>query len=339
MSLKMRKMIIMVAVACLLFIGAVAPSFALELKVGLILPGTVTDFGWDYAPIIALNEIEAKMANVVVDHRYAEIVSPADAEGVIMDLVASGYNWIWAWGFQYKDAVNAVSKKVGKDIFFTINEGIQSDVVSGRIDVIEEYPEGTSYLAGIIAGAVSKKGKVGGVHGMANVIMEMCEAGFEAGAKAYNPLATYKQIYVGAWGDPEGGRRAAEILLKTGIDVIFCIGDGTSLGVIEAIRQARAQGKDVHYIGCYVDQSMLAPGNVLTSVKYDYSDILMQQAQDIIKGQFGKGGYTIELGNGIELAPFYNFDGQIPEKVKEMVAQVRRQIISGTLKVPSKFQK
>lgn len=339
MNMKNSKILIVLLVVSWLFIGMVAPSFAIELKVGLILPGTVTDFGWDYAPIIALNEIEAKMSSIVVDHRYAEIVSPADAEGVMMDLISAGYNWIWAWGFQYKEAVDAVSKKVGKNIYFTINEGIQSDVVPGRIDVIEEYPEGTSYLAGIIAGAVSKTGKVGGVHGMANVVMEMAEAGFEAGAKAYNPRATYRQIYVGAWGDPEGGRRAADALLKAGIDVIFCIGDGTSLGVIEAVKQARTQGKDVHYIGCYVDQSILAPGNVLTSVRYDYSDILMQQAQDITTGRFGRGGYVIELGKGIELAPFYNFDAQIPAEAKEMVTRARKQIIDGTLKVPRKFKK
>jgi basic membrane protein A len=333
-----RKLKFIAVLVCVMLVGAAAVSFAAELKVGLILPGTVTDFGWDYSPIIALNDIEAKMSDVVVEHRYAEIVSPADAEGVMMDLISAGYNWIWAWGFQYTDAVVAVSKKVGKDIYFTINEGNPSDIVRGRIEVIEEFPEGTSYLAGIIGASVSKRGRVGGVHGMANVVMEMAEAGFEAGAKAYNPRATYKQIYVGAWGDPEGGRRAAEALLKTGIDVIFCIGDGTSLGVIEAIKQARAQKKDVYYIGCYVDQSVLAPGNVLTSVKYDYSDILMQQANDILNGRFGKGGYVIELGKGIELAPYYNFDKQIPENAKEMVARARRQIIAGSLKVPRKLK-
>lgn len=339
MKTKNRRTGIMVFFICLFLLMAVAPTFAIELKVGIILPGAVTDYGWDYAPVLALNELEADYPKVLKGHRYAEIVSPADAEGVIMDLVASGYNWIWGWGFQYKEACYAVAKKVD-NVYFTISEGVPADVLPGRIDVIDDLPENTSYLAGIVGGAMSKTGKVGGVHGMANVILERAEAGFEAGAKAYNPRIRYRQIYVGAWGDPEGGKRAAEALFKTGVDVLLCIGDGTSLGVIEAVKQARAQGKDVHYIGFYVDQSILATGNVLTSVIYDYSKPFEQQLEDILNGRFASGKYySLELGKGMYLAPFYNFDNQVPQKAKDMIEAAQADILSGKLKVPYKLKK
>ena len=332
----MRKKLKLIALfVCVMLVGAVVPSFAIELKVGLILPGTVTDYGWDYAPIIALNALEANMPDMVVAHRYAELVAPADAEGVMMDLIAAGYNWIWAWGFQYREAVFAVEKKAGKGIYFTINEGTPGDTLPGRIEVIEEYPEGTAYLAGIVAAAVSKTKILGGVLGMTSKELELAEAGFVAGAKAYTQNIKYRRVIVGGWADPEGGRRGAEALLKAGVDVILCQGDGTSLGVIEAVKQARSQGKDVHYIGYPVDQSILAPGNVLTSLSYDYLGILTGQTNDIIKGRFGKGGYVMTLGKGIELAPFYNFDSLVPNDAKDLIAKSRKRIIEGTLKVPT----
>lgn len=331
-----RKKRFIVLIFCLIFLGVVISSYAIELKVGLVLPGTVTDYGWDYAPIIALNSLESAMSDVVVSHRYAELVAPADAEGVMMDLIAAGYNWIWVWGFQYREAVAAVAKKAGRDIYFTINEGRPEDIVPRRVEVIEEFPQGTAYLAGIVAASVTKTGMLGGALGMTSLELEMIEAGFMAGAKAYKPSIKYRRVIVGSWADPEGGRRGAQALLKAGVDVIICMGDGTSLGVIEAVRQARSEGKNVYYIGYPVDQSILAPGIVLTSLRYDYLDIMTKQAQDILKGQFGKGGYVMELGRGIELAPFYNFDSEVPGDAKALVVKSRKQILEGKIKVPTK---
>lgn len=321
----------------------VAAAFATEVKIGVVLPGAVTDSGFDYAAVLATDKLEADYPDVIKGHRYAEFVSPADAEGAIMDLIASGYNWIWGWGFQYKEACVAAAKKVD-NVYFSIAGGVPADILPGRIDIIEDLGENTGYLAGIVAGAMSKSGKTGGVHGSECSIVDRVEAGFQAGAKAYNSRTSYRQIYVGAWGDPEGGKRAAEALLKTGVDVILCVGDGTSLGVIEAVKQARAQGKDVHYIGCYVDQSVLSIGNVLTSIIYDYAKPLSGQIQDIVDGRFARGKangktYTIELGKGMYLAPFYNFDSQVPQKAKDMIEAAQGNLLSGKLKVPYRKSK
>lgn len=341
MKKRSLKMMFITLVVCLVFIGGVVSSFAIELEVGLILPGTVTDFGWDYAPVLALNGLEADFSDVLIGHKYAEIVSPADAEGVMMDLIASGCNWIWAWGFQYADACKAVSEKVGEGVYFSIAGGTEADIWPGRIENIDDFPEGTGYLAGIIAASISKTGKLGGVHGSLSASISYAEAGFVAGAKAYNPLATYQNVYVGSWGDPEGGRRAADIMLKSAdIDVVFCVGDGTSLGVVQAVQQARARGEDVHYIGCYVDQSVLSFGNVLTSLEYDYYPVFSGQINDILEGKFAKSQkYAMQLGQGVELSPFYNFDSVIPDKAKEMIRQARKDILDGKLIVTRVIEK
>jgi len=123
--------------------------------------------------------------------------------------------------------------------------------------------------------------------------------------------------------------------MAKGVDVIYCQGDGTSLGVIQAVKSARDAGKDIYYIGYPVDQSVLAPGYVLTSLVYDYSDILASQVNDIYNGQYGQGKYTIELGKGMELALFYNFDPMVPQDAKDMIAKAREDILAGRLTVPT----
>jgi len=305
-----------------------------ELKVGVILPGTVTDYGWDYAPLIALNKLEADIPEVIVGHKFVELVEPAEAEGAIRDLMAAGYNWIWAWGFQYREAVAAAAVGAPEGTYFTINEGRPADAVSGKIDVIDEWPNKTAYLAGIVAASMSKTKKLGSVFGMETWHLVAAEVGFEAGAQAYDPAMTVDRVVVGGWADPEGGRHAAEALMAGGVDVILCQGDGTSLGVIEAVKSARTAGREVYYVGYPVDQSILAPGDVLTSLSYDYSGILKDQAQDIQTGNFGKGNYVIELGKGMELAPYYNFDEYVPSRAKTMIADARAKIIAGEIVVP-----
>jgi hypothetical protein len=39
------------------------------------------------------------------------------------------------------------------------------------------------------------------------------------------------------------------------------------------------------------------------------------------------------------LAPFYNFDNQVPQKAKDMIEAAQADILSGKLKVPYKLKK
>lgn len=48
--------------------------------------------------------------------------------------------------------------------------------------------------------------------------------------------------------------------------------------------------------------------------------------------------YSIELSKGMELAPFYNFDSQVPDKAKDMLIKARMDILNGKLKVPYKLK-
>ena len=330
--------VVVVAAAALMFSGGKtgpAAGVPAELKVGVILPGTVTDYGWDYAPLVALNKLETIDLPIrITEHKFVELVEPGDAEGAARDLVSVGYNWIWAWGFQYREAILAVASGT-QGVYFLINEGKAGDAIPGKVDVIDEFPHKTAYLLGIIGGSMSRTKKVGAVSGMESLHIVLGEAGFKAGAQAYDPSITFDHIYVGGWADPEGGRVAAESLIAKGVDVIYCQGDGTSLGVIQAVKAARDSGKEVFYIGYPVDQSVLAPGYVLTSNVYDYSDILSSMVKEIYLGKYGLGKYSIELGKGMEMAPFYNFDDQIPQRAKEMVAKAREEMLSGKLIVPT----
>jgi basic membrane lipoprotein Med (substrate-binding protein (PBP1-ABC) superfamily) len=66
--------------------------------------------------------------------------------------------------------------------------------------------------------------------------------------------------------------------------------------------------------------------------------ILKAMVEDIYAGKYGQGKYTIELGKGMELAPFYNFDPIVPKKAKEMIREVREKILKGEIVVPKTWK-
>jgi basic membrane protein A len=205
--------------------------------------------------------------------------------------------------------MEAATRKVARDNprakFLLIDSPVLDDsgkpitLPNVRAVVFREH-EG-SFLAGALAGELTRTGKVGFVGGMQLPLIEKFEVGFRAGVRMVNPAAAREVLvaYTGTFDDERKGIEVGQDLYRRGCDIVFHGAGLDGLGVIKAAQQA---GRWV--IGVDSDQSHVAPRNVLTSM-IKHADLAVYQAvRDTVNGNFAGGDVVLGLReNGLDLSP------------------------------------
>ncbi len=93
---------------------------------------------------------------------------------------------------------------------------------------------------------------------------------FIAGAQQTVPGIRALGIITGDYDNASKGREAASILIGNGADVIWHAADVTGLGAIQG-----AVAGNVKVMGCYSDQTDLAPNNMATSFEMNLGGMVI----------------------------------------------------------------
>ena len=91
-----------------------------------------------------------------------------------------------------------------------------------------------SYVVGYMAAMASQTNYITFCGGMSNTVLLDFFAGYEQGAKAYNPDIRVEETWMNSFSDPSTGKNVATASYSDGADVIFACGGGAGLGVFEA---------------------------------------------------------------------------------------------------------
>ena len=156
-------------------------------------------------------------------------------------------------GFMLENAVEEVARKNPKLPFLLVDsplldaKGRPLSLPNVRTVVFRE--EEGCFLAGALAGLVTKTGRVGMVGGMEIPLVKRYEAGFRAGVAATNPKATVLVNYTGSFTDFALGKQVGQDLLLKNTDVLFAAAGVDGLGAIQAVKEARDAGRSVYVIG------------------------------------------------------------------------------------------
>lgn len=267
--------------------------------------------------------------------------SQEDYEPNLQLLVSRGAQLTIGTGFMLENAVEAVAKRNPNGRFLLIDsrlideKGVPYTLPNVRSVTFRE--EEGSYLAGALAGLVTKSGKVAFVGGMEIPLIKKFEAGFRAGLAASNPAAAQGVLvnYTGSFDNVGTGKQVGQDLLQKGVDVIFHAAGSDGLGVIQAVKEAREGGKAAYVIGVDSDQWHLAPKAVLTSMVKHVDLAVYEAVQDLVNGKFSGGDRTLGLAEGgVALAPVrIDFPGKAEALAK--VEALRQRIVSGDIHVPT----
>ena len=276
-----------------------------------------------------------------VEIQVLESKEITDYESNIDQLATAGYSPIFAVGFLMTDTVAKVAPMYpdtnfgGVDEFF---EAPEPNVVGLNF----KEQEG-SYLAGVVAGLatlsdfddkLNEDNVIGFVGGMDVPLIKKFEAGFIAGAKSVNPDVQIVSLYAGNFTDIAKGKELGYSLIEQKADVIYAAAGAVGLGTIEACKERGAL-----FIGVDADQyeTVQNAGDViLTSMMKRVDNAVFNTIKAEVEGTF-PGGEIQYFGlaeEGVDLAPYHDFEDAVPQEIKDAVEKARADIIGGTVVVP-----
>jgi simple sugar transport system substrate-binding protein len=249
-----------------------APAAAPKIKACYIYVGPIGDIGWTHAHNEGRVYVDEKFD--WLETAYAESVPEADSDRFIdRFVVEEKCNVVFTTSFGFMDATIAAAQKYPNNIFFHVS-GYKRAPNSGTLfaDFYQVY-----YLNGLMAGALTKSGKIGYVaaHPIPEVVRHI--NAFTLGVREVNPNATVDVRWLFAWFDPAKAREAAEALIADGADVLAFTED-TATVVQVGEEYTTQKGKPVYTFGHYSPMSQFGPNSLVSGQLVNwgilYEDIL-----------------------------------------------------------------
>ena len=262
--------------------------------------------------------------------KFLESKEQADYAPNLRKFAEEGYDLVFAVGFLMEDAVKEIAPKYPKTKFAIIDGNAPKLPNAAALKFRED--EG-SFLAGALAGAMSRSDKIGFVGGMEVDLIKKFECGYKAGAMTARPGIKILSAYTGRWDDPGKGTELALAQFGQGADIIFHASGSCGLGVISA---AKSRGRGFYAIGVDADQDYLAPGRVLTSMMKRVDNAVYSTCKSAVAGKFVPGDHIFGLKEGgVGLSPMTYTRKDIPPATLAKIEEMKRQIIAGKIKPPT----
>lgn len=228
--------------------------------------------------------------------------------------------------FSSETAIRAVAKNYPK-VQFAFGSG--EPTVAPNFSVFDNWLQDPAYLAGMLAGGVTKSGTIGVVAAMPIPEVNRIVNAFIKGVAETNDKATVKVTFINSFFDPTTAKQAALAQVAQGADVLFA----ERAGVIEAAKE-----KNLPAIGMMVDQKADAPKNVMTSLVWNMRPTVEEVIKEFKAGTLHSqdlGQFSFMKNGGSSLAPI-NTDvpGGIPQDLIDKVTAKQKDIMSGAFVTP-----
>ncbi len=297
-------------------------------RAALLTAGPVSDAGWyagAYEGLLLLRD----SLGAAVSHQQTR--TPAEFDEAFLSYASSGYDLIFAHGFEYQDAAIRAGQRFPETTIVVSGGG---RFAANVVPLVFELEEG-SYLAGMLAAGMSRSGTVGMVGGVRIPPVEGTFRAFEAGARAVNPAVRVLESFTGSWDDVAAAKEAAVAQLSRGADVLIHNVDAASFGVFQAVREARASGRETWALGMNRDQNDVAPDVILGSAVIRIADAFLEVALARLAGELG--GRPIYAGHGEGVIDFVlnpALSDRVPAELVAAIDAARRRIGAGELAVP-----
>jgi len=326
----MQKTILIIFSLVFLILTSSNPSAAGDPPklVGLAIPEAGTDKGWNEQGKTGLEIVAAKYGFKI---ELAEALGYGDIKPTLRDMVKKGCELIICHASGYQTVAVEIAGETGVKVATVENH---QAVRAGRISDIDTQPQGGSYLAGWLAGKMTRSNKVGIVASGEPPTWNRMSAGFAQGLKASNPNAKLLYSVIGseAYSDAAGAKRNTQDQIAVGADVIFGMGDGASFGMLQACSTKKAgDGGKAWFIDVIGDKRQIDKADVLlSSVIMDMAIVYEELIKSYMDGTFGQ-QHWVGMNNGAIY--LLELNRAVPPSVAEELKTIENQIITGKIKV------
>lgn len=291
-----------------------------KFKVAFVYVGPIGDGGWTFAHEQARKKLVETLPNVEATYIESVDENPTTSEAVITELAQKGNKMIFTTSFGYMDPTINVAKKF-PNVYFEHATGYKT---AANVAVYQVRQYQARYLAGIVAGKMTKSNIIGYV--AAFPIPEVIGGinAFTLGARSVNPAAKVKVVWTNTWYDPGLEKTAAKSLLNAGADILGQHQDTPSI-----LQAAQEVGK--YAFGNDSIMESYAPKAHLASPYWDWSPYYIERVKAAMNGTWKTGDYFGGLKEGVvDLSPL---NAVVPDDVKKLVDEKKAAIKAGTLDV------
>jgi basic membrane protein A len=306
-----------------------------------------------------LKEAEATLGVQIASVESPETATQTDYVSGVDSMINEGCNIIINVGFALAAATRDAAKAHTDVNFALIDSGLSNDDFSPlSLDNVKPLQYDTAeaaFLAGYLAAATSKTGKVATYGGLLFPSVTIFMDGFKQGVAYYN-AAKGKNVKVlgaeandnqkwsatGDFSDVAKGKTLTEQFFAQGADIVLPVAGPVGKGS----GQATLDHKGTYVIGVDSDWYGIAAhaeykANILTSIEKKMAKAVLETIKSGVDGTFKGGDANQYVGNlangGVQISAQH--DVAYPAGVQAELDELQKKIVAGDLVVNSGYKK
>lgn len=284
-------------------------------KIGFIYVGPAADDGYNMSMDLGRLHVEKELG--VETTAFEAIPESAEVERVMERLINSGHTIVFATSYGYLDHAIKVGEKY-PEVSFLHAGGLKT---SKNVGTYWADSDAGMYLAGVVAGSVSKTGKLGFVGAFQIPQLFRSINAFTLGAQSVNPEATTTVVWTGGWWEPQKEAEATNAFADQGIDVVAEQVDSPITIAETALKRG------IYVIGKDVDISDRAGTSWLTGVSWNWGPMMVDLVKAIDADTWEPGHVRGDLASGN--AVLDKFGPAVPADVQAKVLALKDEIVAG----------
>jgi basic membrane protein A len=301
--------------------AAAAPAKAEPLKIAFAYVGPVGDGGWTYAHDNGRKAVEKEFGDKVVTSFVEKVPESADAERVIRDMAGQGNKLIFGTTFGYMEPMLKVAADL-KDVKFEHATGYKT---AANMRTYDSRTYEGAYMAGVIAGKMSKTGTLGVVGSVPIPEVVRNINSFTLGAQSVNPKVKTKVVWVNEWFNPPKETEAATALINGGADVLFQNTDSSAV-----LQTAEKMGKRA--FGWDSDMTAYGPKAHLGSAVINWGPYYVKAVGEALDGKW-TGATSAWWGVKEGAIDMVSIAADVPDETKKRVDEVKAGLKDGSFSI------
>ena len=281
-----------------------------------------------------------------VSVKYLQSTSSADYAPNITAFLGQHCGIIVTVGFLMAQATQTAAKANASAKFAIVDypKFPQTNIDSLVFNTVQ-----AGFLGGYLAAGMTKTGKVATFGGQKLPTVTIYMDGFADGVNYYNQQH-HKSVKVLGWNEKTQsgeftnsftnltlGQTITQQFISEGADIIFPVAGGVGLGAAKAVQNAdnAAGTQKVNMMWVDTDGCVSAPQYCkyfITSVEKGIATAVKGAVLSASNGTFKGGAYIGTLANGgVGIAPYHDFQSQVPASLQSEINTIKQDIISGKI--------
>ena len=263
-----------------------------------------------------------------IDYKAVEGIASHEYVAKVRKQVQAGAEMVFGEAFEVEDGIRKLAQEFPQTAFVMGSSGKPQ---GPNFSVFDNYIHEPCYLAGMLAGGLTRSNHIGLLGGFAIPELNRLMNAFIDGAREVNPKAKFSTGEIRSWLNQPRARRLTNRLVDQGADVVFA---GTMAGVIET-----AAERGILAFGNIIHPQDLYPKTVVASALWHMEPTVQAAIVKLRAGGFRAENYgplSFMRAKGSSLSPLGTFENKIPPDLLKRMRAKETDIMAGRFTVPIK---